>query len=172
VSAGIQFKAPWGRLLVGTSVFASVVCLGVPLLIVSLGPQVPALAQSVAITMPLAMIGGCAVFVVRGYTVTADALLIHRLAWDSRIPLRNLRSIEAMPGAMAGSIRTFGNGGFFSFTGFFWSRRLGRFRAYATDLQRTVVLRLVDRTVVVTPDDPGRFVQEIKMTQIPIQNRS
>jgi hypothetical protein len=165
MTAGNEFKAPWGRLLVGISVIASLICISLPLIILSLGPQASAFAHWSAAVAPLGIIIGCALFLVRGYTVTSETLLIHRLAWHSRIPLRSLLSIEAKPEAMAGSIRTFGNGGFFSFTGFFWSRTLGRFRAYVTDLHRTVVLRLADRTIVVSPDDPERFVQEIKTLQ-------
>lgn len=34
------------------------------------------------------------------------------------------------PEAIRGSVRTWGNGGFFSFTGLFWNRELGNYRAF------------------------------------------
>lgn len=38
-----------------------------------------------------------------------------------------------------GAIRLFGSGGYFGFTGWFWSRRLGRFRCFASTLNRPLV---------------------------------
>ncbi len=66
------------------------------------------------------------------------------------------------PTAMAGSLRIAGNGGLFSFTGWFWSRRLGRYRAFVTDPARSVVLKFSDRTVVVSPDVPEEFVAALR----------
>jgi len=62
---------------------------------------------------------------------------------------------------MCKSIRTCGNGGFFSFTGFYWSRKLKSYRAYVTDLRRTVVLRYERRTILLSPDSPEDFVREL-----------
>ena len=59
----------------------------------------------------------------------------------------------------------------FSFSGEFWNRRLGRFRALATDPQRAVVLRYSRRTVVITPHDPQQFIMRartvLKTSQFP-----
>lgn len=44
-----------------------------------------------------------------------------------------------------------------NFTGWFYNRRLGRFRLFATDLSRGVVLELPHRVLVVTPADPQAF---------------
>ena len=68
-----------------------------------------------------------------------------------------------MPRAMRKSLRTCGNGGFFSFTGFYWSKSLGAYRAYVTDLQRTVVLHYNKRTVIVSPDSPEDFIRELAL---------
>ena len=46
-----------------------------------------------------------------------------------------------------------------SVPGFFRNRTLGRYRAYATDPGRAVVLVLGGRTVVVTPGEPRIFLQ-------------
>jgi len=54
-----------------------------------------------------------------------------------------------------------GNGGFFSFTGLFYNRKLGFHRAFVTDHIRTVVLRFPHRTVVVSPADPEAFVRDL-----------
>ncbi len=62
---------------------------------------------------------------------------------------------------MSKSLRTCGNGGFFSFTGFYRNKALGAYRAYVTDLHQTVVLRYSDRTVVVSPESPEEFAREL-----------
>ena len=72
-----------------------------------------------------------------------------------------LQSADLQPGALRGSLRLFGNGVLFSFTGLFWNRTLGKYRAFLTDPKRAVVLRLPPRTVVVSPDRPEQFVAEI-----------
>jgi len=65
---------------------------------------------------------------------------------------------------MKGSIRVFGNGGFFAFTGFYWSRTIGRYRAYVMDPKQSVVLRLERRQFSVSPDHPENFIAIVKET--------
>ena len=57
---------------------------------------------------------------------------------------------------------TFGNGGLFSITGRFWNRKLGRYRALATDPSRAIVLRYPKRTIVITPHDPQHFIMRAR----------
>ena len=60
-------------------------------------------------------------------------------------------------------MRLFGNGGLFGITGWFWNRRFGRFRAYATDPGRVVLLRYRDgRKIVVTPHDVQQFIVRVR----------
>jgi hypothetical protein len=66
------------------------------------------------------------------------------------------------PEAMSGSIRLAGNGGLFAFTGLYRSRRLGNYRAFATDPENSVVLTFSERIIVVTPNDPRGFVESIQ----------
>ena len=110
--------------------------------------------------LPLVVVA-CALFTVRGYRIEGHALLIDRLLWATRIPLNGLLTVSIEPRAMRGSVRTCGNGGLFSFTGLYWNRNLGHYRAFVTDLNHTVVLRFVTRTVVVSPDRPEEFVREL-----------
>jgi len=117
--------------------------------------------------LPLAIIGAGALFTIRGYTVTDDALLVRRLFWTTRLPLAGLRSAQFEPDALRRSIRTLGNGGVFSFTGFFWSRKLGAHRAFVTDPHRTVVLQFAERTVVISPCPPEEFVRDISARSQP-----
>jgi hypothetical protein len=110
---------------------------------------------------PIGLVAGCALFTVRGYALETDAILVQRLLWATRIPLEGLEEIRARPDAMRRSIRLWGNGGFFSFTGWFWNKNIGKYRAYVTDPTRAVVLRFTDQTIVMSPDDPVGFVNVV-----------
>jgi hypothetical protein len=151
------FAAPWGSALrwssFGLVALAAVILWG----LVHFG----ALAQSVAPwVLPLFLLG-CLPFIVRSYEITGAELLIRRLLWTPRLPLAGLKSAEAVPRAMSGSLRICGNGGGFSFTGWFRNQPLGYYRAFVTDLNRTVVLRFEKRTVVVSPAEPADFVRQL-----------
>jgi len=156
------YKAPWSTSLIVISVLATLLCLGatfgIPLL------SAPKHGGEVWMWLgwlPLALVFGCALLTVGGYTITPDAILVHRLLWATRLPRAGLKSAEFVPNAMCRSIRTCGNGGFYSFTGFYWSKTLKSYRAYVTDLRRTVVLRYERRTVIVSPESPEDFVREV-----------
>jgi hypothetical protein len=108
---------------------------------------------------PLFLVAGAALFTVRGYSISGDSVFIERFFWSTRLPVAGLQSVRFEPDAVRGSIRTFGNGGFFSFTGYYWNKRLGSYRAFATDPRRIVVLRFPKRAVVLSPDSPEDFVR-------------
>jgi len=159
-----HFRAPWSKSLIVASTFATLVCLGVSYALWTLlvDASLEPLRFWLAL-LPLAIILICAVFTVRGYSITNNALLIDRLFWTTRIPLTEFQSAKFDPDATRGSIRTFGNGGFFSFTGYFRNKELGSYRAFMTDRRRAVVLRFLDQVVVVSPDRPQDFVETISM---------
>lgn len=154
-----HYGAHWGIPLIIVSLLATILCTDVAYQAFFEGR---ALNGLVLVAFEIA----CALFTVRGYTVTPDAVLIHRLLWATHWPRDGLRSATFEPRAMRWSIRC-GNGGFFSITGLYWSKRLGLYRAFVTDLRRTVVLRYTGRrrTVVVSPSSPEEFVQALVPTQ-------
>ena len=102
-----------------------------------------------------------ALFMIRGYSLEPGSLFVHRLFWSTRIPIENVKSVAFVPNSMRGSVRTFGNGGMFSFSGYYRNTELGSYRAFVTDLTSTVVLVCVDRTLVLSPSNPEGFVQEL-----------
>ena len=168
------FAAPWGSSLITTSIVAVVVVLLVSAA-VYFGPKLnrmlyperevkgEAICRLLAVCIPVVSLLAAGLFMVRGYTVAGDAILVHRLGWSATVPLDGLESATVSPDAVRRASRTRGNGGFFSYTGRFRSRTLGSFRAFVTDHARTVVLRFRDRSegdqvVVMSPDDPDAFV--------------
>lgn len=154
------YSAPWGRLLVIMTILATVVCAGITIGFMASGRTIMVLIAP----FPMLLVTICALFTIRGYTVAPDAVLIHRLLWTTHLPLAGLQSAHFDPEAMRGSLRLFGNGGLFSFTGLFRNKTLGVYRAFATDLNSTVVLRFPSRTVVVSPSAPEDFVNTISPT--------
>ena len=156
------YRAPWSKSLIVASTFATLVCLGVSyaLWTLPMDSSLERLRFWLAL-LPLAIILVCALFTVRGYSIANGTLLIDRPFWKTRISLRELRSVKFDPTATHRSIRTFGNGGFFSFTGYFRNQELGSYRAFMTDRRRAVVLRFPSSVMVISPDRPEDFVNTI-----------
>lgn len=111
--------------------------------------------------LPLLLLVGTLIFIVRGYSIEPNVLAIQRLFWTTRLPLSGLQSATVTPNAMRGSHRLCGNAGMFSITGWYRNPALGTYRAYVTDLCDTVVLRFSERTIVVSPKNPDQFAAEI-----------
>jgi hypothetical protein len=152
-----NYTAPWSTSLILVSSLATALCFGIAIGAISSSRELFSLSALV----PVAIIFGGLLFTVRGYTVAPAAILVHRLFWTTRLPLAGLQSAQFEPDAMRWSIRTFGNGGLFSFSGFYRNTALGTYRAFVTDPHRTVVLHFPTRTVVVSPSEPEEFVHEI-----------
>lgn len=162
----ITFAAPWSTLLKWTTAVATTVLLviaGVGLFSTPPGGQ-----QAVQwvwwwsmVGTPLGVIVFCMACMIKGYELSADALHILRPGWRVRIDLSSLTGAEVNAQAMSRSFRTFGNGGLFCFAGWFRNKTLGSYRAFATDPKRAVVLKLGNKTIVVTPDDPQGFVKAL-----------
>ena len=156
-----EFAAPWGTLL-------KVISFSVTGILCAISAGVgfyrwPSGSPTGWISLlPILIVLVCAVFTVRGYRLEPEVLRIRRLAWNTRLSLTDLQRVEYIPQVMQNSIRLLGNGGLFSFTGWFRNAQLGTYRAYVTDLQRVVVLHFDKRRVVVSPEDPARFVAAVR----------
>ena len=124
--------------------------------------QLP-LVRAGLVAVPLVLLLGALPFMIRGYVLTERNLEVRRLGWSTTLPLAGLLAVTGEPEGLRGSVRLFGNGGLFGISGWFWNRRIGRFRAYATDPGRVVLLRYRDgRKVVVTPDDVQHFIVRVR----------
>ncbi len=156
----MRFTATWSGLLIGVSVFASLILIFVSGLFLT-RPDVPTGFKVAVIASCMGTLFTSLLFTVRGYRIEMGSLYIERLIWDTRIDLRHLRSVEADPDAMARAWRTFGNGGLFSFSGWFRNKKLGFFRAWVTNRKNCVVLKLEDRTLVVSPSEPASFAEAL-----------
>lgn len=154
----LDFNAPWGKTLRWMTVFSIVLLVVVFVVAWRFNKYAPAW---LVVWLILGLLVGTALFVIRKYTIKPRELLIRRLLWTTHLPLAGLKSAVFQPEAMRGSLRLCGNGGMFSFTGWYHSRALGCYRAFVTDLNQTVVLRFEKKTIVVSPENPERFAAEI-----------
>jgi hypothetical protein len=159
----IEFRAPWSNALQIVTIVASgilVLMTGIAAILVAKGLAPP--YASLMIVLPPLLLAAALLYRVRGYTLTDDAIIVRRIAGNCRLRLAGLLSVAGDAEAMRGSLRLLGNWGLFSITGRYWNRKLGSYRAFATDPSRAVVLRYSNETVVITPHDPQHFIMRAR----------
>lgn len=166
-----EFGAPWGWGNRLTTAIVLVVAVVTPVLVA--GAQQPRSRgwAWVGVFSIWVILGFCALFAVRGYALRHGELWIRRPFWWTRIPLDGLRSARVDPDALRGAVRLWGMGGFLAIVGWFYSKRLGRFRAWVTDSSRCVVLEWDGRTVVISPADPAAFVRALGFEPEPVRRQ-
>ena len=150
------YAAPWSTSLIVISSLTTLLLVAIIERMVWRGAHHPW-----TIIFLVGILAVAALFAIRGFSITQDAIVVHRLLWNTRVPLAELKWAKFVPNATEKSIRTFGNGGLFSFSGFYHNKTLGTYRAWITDSKQTVVLAFPKRTVVISPVPPDDFVQEL-----------
>lgn len=160
----IQYSAPWSRFLKIVSGSISVLLCGA---FWFAGPtssvDESAAFQIFLIVFPVLFLALSALFIIRRYEINAEYVEVVRYAGRKKFRIDNIESIQADPNAMDLSIRTFGNGGMFSFSGLFRNDKLGSYRAYVSDKSNSVIIqRKKGSPVVVSPHDPLDFVKQVK----------
>lgn len=155
------FDAPWGTALRVMSVILALVLFGIMALGLYRPPVGGWLWYAALVATPVALLAAALLCMVRRYALTADTLYVQRPGWVARIDLDGLESVAADAHAMVGSKRLFANGGLFVFAGRFRNPALGVYRALVNDPNRAVVLRWPDRRMVISPDEPERFVRRL-----------
>jgi len=159
-----EFSAPWSRSVCLATAGSVAVLLVIMLAGLFTGPRQLLVWRMAMVGVPLVVLLGALPFMVRGYTLTDRHIEVRRLGWITVLPLAGLVAVTGEPEGLRGSLRLFGNGGLFGISGWFWNRRFGRFRAYATDPGRVVLLRYQDgKKVVVTPHDVQHFIVRVRM---------
>lgn len=98
----------------------------------------------------------------RRYRLVGDELVIERRWLTKRFSLAGLLTTEPDREALRGAWKIWGNDGLGAYAGRFRSKKLGVFNAYVSDPDRAVVLRWPDRRLVVSPVQPGDFVDAVQ----------
>lgn len=160
-----RFSAPWSRSLRITTTVSLLVLIAVTVVAALVGSKglMPLPLRLGLVGLPVLVLVATLPFMVRGYLLTARQIEVQRLGWRTRLPLAGLVAVTGQPEGLRGSMRLFGNGGVCAVTGWYWNRRIGRFRAYITDPARAVLLRYRDgRQVVLSPHDVQHFIVRVK----------
>jgi hypothetical protein len=91
--------------------------------------------------------------------IEGGELRILRRAWRAAaFPLSRVEQAGVLPPrGLSGALRVLGNGGLFGYYG--WYYRRGLFRLFATRRSGLVEVVVGGRRIVVSPDEPGRFVE-------------
>lgn len=99
------------------------------------------------------------------YRLSPDELVIHRFLSDVKINRNQIKSVELLDkNAIGWAIRIFGVGGMFGYYGKFANKKLGSMTWYATRKNNTVLIQTTDnKKIIVTPDDPEKFVADFKV---------
>lgn len=98
---------------------------------------------------------------IKGYQIESGQVEVLGLFGSESFPIADITDAYLDPQGMDNSVRTFANGGIFSFYGQFSNERLGQYFAYVTDPARSVVLRFPDKIVVISPDRPQEFLKSL-----------
>lgn len=78
-----------------------------------------------------------------------DAYKLRLVAFSKVLPKSDYRVREIEPTKLKGSVRTFGSGGVFGFTGHFVNKYLGHYQAYIADERAPLLLFSNDRKKLV-----------------------
>ncbi len=157
----IVFSAPWSISVKLITIFTIGLLIGISIHGLLNNPNNEIVWLMTMVIFPLTILMLAALFMIRGYELTQDKLFIQRLGWKTEINLKDLKAVKIDPEAMKGSIRTFGNGGLFCFAGRFWNKKLGPYRAFATNPKLAVILKFTKKVVIITPENPSKFLAEI-----------
>jgi hypothetical protein len=124
------------------------------------GPAGPAVQEAVRLGTLLAPLIALACWALspKAIEVEGGELRVLRRGWRAAtFPLSRVDGVAVLPaGWLRGAVRTFGVGGLFGFYGWFY--RKGAFRLYASRTDRLVEVVIDGKRVVVSPDEPQRFV--------------
>ncbi len=162
------YRAPWDSLLKRTTIIVLVFLAGITMVVLR-NPYLPDAPKMGIPAIAVATVALCWAFAPRGYEIEGNRLIIRQNLGSKEYDLRGLQNIETSANAMPllGAVRVFGVGGLFGYYGRYYRSGLGFFTAWVTDRSRTVVLKFAGRTVVISPDDPKAFTDEIR-TVVPV----
>lgn len=156
----MEFNAPWSETLRLMSLGAA----GVILLAAVLATvKRPWWIRITAMIVAAAFLLGSWGFAPAGYRVDPARVTVKRPMSDVVIARQAIRGVRLFSDAdSSGMTRTAGNGGLFGYYGGYRSDKLGPHVWYVTDMSKRVVLETADGAVVVSPDDPEKFIRAVR----------
>jgi hypothetical protein len=158
--------APWSRSLKIISALGTILILAAGVAAYLSVPALPGFTHlfglAIALVPPI-ILALSILFTVTGYALEGSDFYVERLFFSTRTSLAGLNWIKFDPTLCQGSMRVWGNGGLYSFTGLYRSKALGRYRLFATDLSQAVVLFRPGHVVVITPAVPEAIIEHMRL---------
>ncbi|MFT5193722.1 MAG: hypothetical protein ACI9EW_003503 [Cellvibrionaceae bacterium] len=158
--------APWGLFVKVISALITVLICTVFWLAAPISSDNESVAfRMFLILLPVLLLGSSALFIILRYEISSENIEVVRVVGRTKYRLDNIKSVEFEPTSTDLSIRTFGNGGLYSISGFFRNTQLGAYRAYVTNAANCVVIRRKQGSpIVLSPHDPIRFVEQVTLS--------
>ena len=157
-----QFGASWEKRL---STISSLTTLILVLVVLETIAKVSRFdSGTIALRIGLVIFVGItsALFFIRGYSITTDAVHILHFGWATSLKIKDLTGVEKVPLGATSGIGLFGIWGIYSFTGIARNSSYGIHRRYLTNRFHAVALKFGKKTVVVSPDDPEAFIKLLR----------
>lgn len=105
------------------------------------------------------------------YEIKEGSILIHRPIKDIIIDQFDIKMVVAVEARqLKSTLRTFGVGGLFGYFGRFYNATIGSMTLYATKHNKdSVMIKTTNnRIILITPDEPEKFVAEFKKSTKPV----
>jgi len=167
--SSLRFEARWSRLVWSVTVGVLVLVVVAEVLLVraactfSMG-QPGHSAAVLGVLLSVGIFAAIARFAPWDYMVRPDAIVVGRLGSPLVISYQRIREVRRTDSREIGfAWRVFGSAGFLGWFGLFRSRRLGEFRACATN-QRDLVLitKTNGARIVISPHLPDAFLEAVQ----------
>jgi len=110
------------------------------------------------------VVGATYLLAPRGFVILDRELVVERRLRPLRIELSAIRVVGLLPvERIAGAVRLGGSGGLFGYFGWYFSRRLGAFRIFATTRWSGLVLVETEtEALVLSPGNPDAFTEALR----------
>lgn len=117
-------------------------------------PFLPKMPIYGAMLMPVVLFATW-LFSVKGYTILNGKLTVQRPLWETEIEIPPDAVFTRETEIRKGLMKTNGNGGVFGYTGRFKNKKLGSFKAYATNWNTAISISSASCKfcIVITPDE-------------------
>ena len=112
----------------------------------------------------IAIYAVCIYFMPLGYRITEGEIIIQRILSTVRFKIDDIKSLQQIgKHTIAGSRRTFGNGGLFGFTGYFANAAVGKMNWFVTRKDTLVLIDFHDgKKIIISPNEPKEFMNVFK----------
>jgi hypothetical protein len=127
------------------------------------GDKVNLIIRIAIFAVLLFSIGASYYYSTKGYEIRGKALIIKTHNKDITLKWVQITDVREVSDAeMSGLSRTFGVGGVFGYSGHYHNPSIGDMTFYATQQKNRVLIHTdKNEAIIMTPDDPAKFVYEI-----------